>query len=235
MKPFMLSKAKKEKLQESIGYTFQNEALLIQALTHSSFANEQKRMGCVDYERLEFLGDAILETVTSTFLFHHFPDHKEGELTKLRSALVCENTLCVCARRLQLPEYLLLGKGEELQGGREKNSILCDVMESIIGAIFLDGKMESASAFIHRFVLVDIETAQMLYDAKTRLQEITQGNNAGVPRYEVESVTGPEHARTFTCAVYLNNEKKGVGSGKNKKQAEQEAAYQAILVLQEKV
>ncbi len=163
------------KLEALIGYEFKDKNLLRQALTHSSYANEQKINKSGDYERLEFLGDAVLEVVSSEFLFHKYPDLPEGKLTKIRASMVCEPSLAICARDLELGRFILLGKGEEATGGRERESITSDVMEAIIGAIFLDGGMEKAKAHISRFVLSDLENKVLFYDSKSTLQEVLQG------------------------------------------------------------
>ena len=165
-----------EELQEKIGYRFQDISLLKQALTHSSFANEQKINKLKNYERLEFLGDAVLELVSSEFLFKENPDMPEGQLTKLRASMVCEPALAYCARDLDIGSYILLGRGEEATGGRKRDSITSDVMEAIIGAIFLDGGIESAKKHIYRFILSDLEHKILFYDSKTILQEGRQAS-----------------------------------------------------------
>ena len=156
-----------EELENKIGYQFRNKALLKQALTHSSFANEQKINKYDDNERLEFLGDAILELVSSEFLFQENPQLPEGQLTKMRASMVCEPALAFCAREFGLEEYILLGKGEEMTGGRKKDSIVSDVMEAVIGALYLDGGFDTAYEFVKKFVLNDIENKQLFYDSKT--------------------------------------------------------------------
>jgi len=161
-----------EELEQKIGYQFQNKLLFKQALTHSSFANEQKINKSEDYERLEFLGDAVLELVSSEFLFQENKEMPEGKLTRMRASIVCEQALAYCAKQFGLESYILLGVGEERTGGRTKDSIISDVMEAIIGAIYLDGGMEPSAAFIHRFILSDLEHKQLFYDAKTILQEM---------------------------------------------------------------
>ena len=153
-------------LENKIGYHFKDKLLFRRALTHSSFANEQKINKYEDYERLEFLGDAVLELVSSEFLFHRNDSMKEGELTKLRASMVCESALAYCARQFGLEEYILLGKGEEMTGGRNKDSIICDVMEAIIGAIYLDSGMEEASGYIHKFILSDLDNKKLFYATK---------------------------------------------------------------------
>ena len=157
-------------LEERIGYRFQNIALLKQAITHSSYTNEQKINKAKNYERLEFLGDAVLELVSSEFLFKEHLNVPEGELTKMRASMVCEPSLAFCARDLELGKFLLLGKGEENTGGRHRDSIVSDAMEAVIGAIYLDGGMEHAKGFIYRFVLSDMEDKQLFYDSKSNLQ-----------------------------------------------------------------
>ncbi len=164
-----------QKLEEKIGYQFHDKALLKQALTHSSYTNEQKINRVKNYERLEFLGDAVLELVSSEFLFRLHPNMPEGELTKRRAALVCEPSLAFCAGDLNLGSFILLGKGEEATGGRKRDSITSDVMEAVTGAIYLDGGMEPAKAFIDRFILSDLEDKSLFYDSKSSLQELVQG------------------------------------------------------------
>lgn len=220
-----------ELLQERIGYSFQKQELLVQALTHSSFTNEQKNTKCKDYERVEFLGDAVLELVSSDFLFHLHPDMPEGKLTKLRASMVCEPSLAFCARDLELGKFIRLGKGEDGTGGRQRDSIIADVMEAVTGAIYLDGGMEPAKTFIHRFILSDLEDKQLFYDSKSHLQELIQGKLKKEFRYELLGESGPEHNKVFKVCVYMEDELLGEGTGRTKKAAEQQAAYQALLVL----
>ena len=216
-------------LEEKIQYRFHNRRLLRQALTHSSYANEQRINRFADYERLEFLGDAVLELVSSDFLFREEKDMAEGQLTRRRSSIVCEPALAFCARDIALEEYILLGKGEEATGGRRRDSIVSDVMEAVIGAIYLDSGIEEASGFIHRFILSDLEHKQRFYDAKTILQEMIQQEGKETLHYELLKEEGPEHAKTFLVEVMLGDQKLGSGSGHSKKAAEQQAAYQALL------
>lgn len=223
-----------ELLEERIGYRFQNIALLKQAITHSSFTNEQKINKMKDYERLEFLGDAVLELVSSEFLFCEYEGKREGELTKMRASMVCEPSLAFCARDLELGEFLLLGKGEENTGGRKRDSITSDAMEAVIGAIYLDGGMEKAKEFIYRFVLSDLEEKQLFYDSKTNLQEVIQGKLKKEFHYELLDETGPEHDKVFFVEVVMEGEIIGKGQGRTKKSAEQEAAYEALLLLRER-
>ena len=163
--------------QSKIGYTFKNRHLLEQALTHSSYANEKHMKKHSDNERLEFLGDAVLEIVSSEFLFINYPQKPEGELTKLRASIVCEPTLALCTKPLDLGKYLRLGRGEDHTGGRKRKSILSDALEAVIGAIYLDGGFTNAKEFVLRFIMTDIENKQLFYDSKTILQELIQGRH----------------------------------------------------------
>ena len=227
----MIGENELKELQDSIGYHFKDNNLLLQALTHSSYANEQKINKRSDYERLEFLGDAVLELVSSHYLFKRYPDKKEGEMTKMRAAMVCEPALAYCASAIHLEKYLILGKGEEATGGRYRESIIADVMEAIIGAIYLDSGITAAKAHIEKFILDNPEEKQIFYDSKSVLQEIVQRDNVGELRYEICGEKGPEHDKIFESAVYVGDKKLGEGSGRTKKAAEQKAAYQAILEL----
>lgn len=222
-----------DRLEEKIAYRFRDEGLLRQALTHSSYANELKINKYGDYERLEFLGDAVLEFVSSDFLYRQREETAEGDLTKLRASMVCEPALAYCAREFALEQYILLGKGEEATGGRKRDSIVSDVMEALIGAIYLDGGIEEASAFIHRFILSDLENKQLFYDAKTILQELVQQGNEGALRYELVREEGPAHDKIFEVEVYVGEQKVGQGVGHSKKAAQQQAAYQALLARRE--
>ncbi len=218
-------------LQGKIGYQFQDEALLKQALTHSSFANEQKINKLNNYERLEFLGDAVLELVSSEFLYNENEDMPEGQLTRLRASMVCEPALAYCARDIQLNSYILLGKGEESTGGRKRDSIISDVMEAVIGAIFMDGGIENAKKFIYRFVLSDLEDKILFMDSKTLLQEEIQKKNTSQLRYELVGEEGPDHDKQFSVEAYLDDRLIGSGVGRTKKAAEQQAAYEALKKL----
>lgn len=220
-----------EELEKKIEYSFLNKALLKQALTHSSYANEQKIRKNGDYERLEFLGDAVLEMISSEFLFKENPQMPEGKLTKLRSSLVCEPALAQCAKEIDLGSYMLLGKGEEATGGRFRESITSDVMEALIGALYLDGGYETARGFIYKYILSDIENRILFYDSKTVLQEIIQTKPNQKLVYELIDEIGPDHDKKFVVEAILNNEKVGYGEGKTKKAAEQKAAYEAILAI----
>lgn len=220
-----------ELLEDRIGYRFRDQSLLRQALTHSSYINEQKIHKSRDYERLEFLGDAVLELVSSEFLFHRHKDMPEGELTKTRASMVCEPALAFCAREIGLGEFLYLGKGEEMGGGRERESLACDAIEAVVGAVYLDGGMEKAKEFIHRFILSDLENKRLFYDSKTTLQELIQGKLKKDFQYVLLDETGPEHHKTFRVEVWMEQEVIGRGEGRTKKAAEQQAAYQALLLL----
>ena len=218
-------------LEKRIEYIFNNKALLKQALTHSSYANEQKIRKNGDYERLEFLGDAVLEMISSEFLFKTHPDMSEGKLTKLRSSLVCEPALAQCAKEIDLGSYMLLGKGEEATGGRYRESITSDVMEALIGALYLDGGYQTAHDFICKYILSDIEKRILFYDSKTVLQEMIQTKPNQKLVYELIDEIGPDHNKEFVVEAILNGNKVGLGQGKTKKAAEQKAAYEAILTL----
>ncbi len=225
----MLKESDYQELEKKIGYTFQNRALLKQAVTHSSFANEQKINRQKHYERLEFLGDAVLELVSSDFLFQTHPEMPEGQLTKMRASMVCEPALAYCAKDLTLDSYIQLGKGEEATGGRYRDSIISDVMEAVIGAIYLDGGMEPARTYIHRFVLSDLENKQLFLDSKTNLQEYMQQNLKKEFHYQLVEESGPEHDKVFVVEVVMEEKVLGRGKGRTKKAAEQQAAYEALL------
>ena len=216
-------------LQDVIGYHFRDEALLRNALTHSSYANEKG--GCGSNERLEFLGDSVLGFVTADYLYHEMKNQPEGELTKRRAAEVCEKSLHRFAKSISLGEYLLLGKGELHTGGRERPSILADAFESLIAAIYLDGGMEPARAFILRFLTGEEVTAEPMSDYKTMLQEIIQQNPEEHLDYVLVEECGPAHDRRFTVEVHLNSNVIGKGTGKSKKKAEQQAAKEALTLM----
>lgn len=223
-----------QELENRIGYRFQNPILLKQALTHSSYTNEQKINRTENYERLEFLGDAVLELVSSEFLFHAHTEMTEGELTKTRASMVCETALAFCARDLELGRFMRLGRGEETTGGRERNSIIADGMEAVTGAIYLDGGIIPAREFINRFILSDLEDKQLFYDSKSNLQELLQGKLKKDFHYELQEESGPEHNKVFRVSVYMEEERLGEGVGRTKKAAEQQAAYQALLLLRDR-
>lgn len=223
----MLSENSKE-LEEKIGYHFKDKALLKQALTHSSFSNEQKVNKQKNYERLEFLGDAVLELASSKFFYLQHPEMAEGQLTKLRSSMVCEPALAFCARDIELGKYILLGKGEEATGGRERDSITSDVMEAVIGAVYLDGGFEEAEKFILKYILSDLENKKLFYDSKTILQERVQKDGKEL-HYVLVEEKGPDHDKLFTVEAVIGDETVGSGTGRTKKSAEQQAAYAVLL------
>ena len=218
-----------KELQEGIRYRFNKETLLVQALTHSSYAHEKGLKDLMDNERLEFLGDAVLELVSSDFLYQTHPEMNEGKMTKLRASLVCEQSLADCARQLQLGSFLRLGNGEDLTGGRDRDSILSDAFEAVIGAMYLDGGFTSAKEFVLKYVLNDIEHKKLFYDSKTILQELIQNKFKKTLHYEPVSEEGPDHNKKFTVQAYMNDTPLMQGVGKTKKSAEQNAAYQSLL------
>ena len=220
-----------EEYEKRIGYTFHNKALLETALTHSSYANENR---CQSYERLEFVGDSVLGFVTAEYLFSHFANLPEGQLTKTRAALVCEKSLCGFSRALEAGSFLRLSHGETHSGGRERPSILADVFESTAAAIYLDsGDLERVKAFILRFIGPAAETrsTRAFKDYKTTLQEIIQQNPEERLEYVVTGESGPDHRKHFTVEVHLNSNVIGRGGGKSKKEAEQQAAREALELM----
>lgn len=223
-----------QELEVRMGYEFQNPELLRQALIHSSYSNEHHIGKFYNNERLEFLGDAVLEVISSDFLYHKYPEYPEGKLTRLRASMVCEPTLAFCTKELNLGQYLLLGKGEDATGGRNRDSIVSDALEAVIGAIYLDGGLANAKEFIHRFILNDLEHKQLFFDSKTILQEIIQGQCKEPLYYELVSETGPDHDKNFTTRVMIDGKELGRGDGRTKKASEQQAAYQAIVQLKKK-
>lgn len=223
-----------EHLEERIGYRFKNRLLLETALTHSSYANE-KHSGRECYERIEFLGDSILGFVTAEFLYGQEPRIPEGRMTRLRAELVCENSLYQIAKKIGISEYMYLGKGEERSGGRNRPSILADMVESIIAAIYLDAGLEEAKKFIYTNLLnsADLGETHQAYDYKTALQELVQQNGECRITYEEVSETGPDHNKVFHFRVSINGKPAGDGSGRTKKEAEQMAAGKALEALKQ--
>ena len=213
-------------LEKTVGYTFQDPKLLELALTHSSYAHEHYAGKRHDNERLEFLGDAVLELVSSDYLFHNYNEYPEGELTKLRASIVCEQSLAMCAEAISLGKYLRLGNGEDSTGGRLRASITSDAMEALIGAIYLDGGFANAKEFITRFVLNDLENKKLFYDSKTILQEIVQRDFNEPLSYELLAEEGPDHDKKFRMQAKIGEKAYGVGVGHTKK-----AAYETILLL----
>lgn len=216
-----------EEFEREIGYSFKNIQNLITALTHKSYVNEKTCIRVESYERYEFLGDAILEFLTSKYLFENYPDKTEGELTKLRASLVCEFTLSKISRELKLGDYGLFSKGEYNTGGPNRDSILCDMFESLLGAIYLDGGIEPARRFVETFLLKDIEHKQLFYDAKSNLQEYAQKNDKQLS-YVILDERGPEHNKEYVVQVMLDDVKGACGMGHNRKSAEQMAAYNTL-------
>ena len=220
-------------LQEKLGYTFQDISLLEHALTHSSYANES-RGRYTSNERLEFLGDSVLGMVVADHLYRTYPDMPEGELTRTRAALVCEESLVEVAHELDLGSYLRLGKGEELCGGRSRPSIQADAVEAVLAAVYLDGGIGSARKIIHRYVLSRTRQAGTPRDYKTALQELVQRTPGKTVEYKLAGETGPDHCREFITQVYVDGEMAGEGRGRSKKAAEQMAARAAIGQLEQK-
>ncbi len=222
-----------KRLENKILYHFKDRSYLEDAMTHSSYANENQLLKTRCNERLEFLGDAVLELVVSRFLFLDYKDRQEGDLSKLRASIVCEPTLAICAREIGLGEELLLGKGEDATGGRLRDSVLSDAFEALIGAMYLDGGLEACERFIHRFVLTDIDRKKLFVDSKTIFQEMVQAKNIGSIAYVLTGENGPDHRKTFEVDVRVGDVVYGHGSGQSKKAAEQVAAYQAIHRMQQ--
>ncbi|MCH5315248.1 MAG: ribonuclease III [Eubacterium sp.] len=219
-------------LENKINYRFKNKKYLMEALTHSSFANERQHKGAKSNERLEFLGDAVLSFISAEFLFAHFPDLPEGELTKLRASLVCTDSLSAFARQINLGDYLFLGKGEVNVGGASRPSILENAFEALIAAIYLDGGIEAAREFVLGFLTPALENHQQAYvDYKTTLQEIVQQNPGEVLGYTLVDEYGPDHNKTFVAEVHLNSNVIGRGEGRSKRSAEQAAAKEALKLM----
>ena len=219
-------------LENAIGYQFKNITLLQNALAHSSYANERWHDSLKSNERLEFLGDSILGMVTAEYLYRNFPDRPEGDLTRMRADMVCERSLAVAAERIDLGSHLLLGNGEEAGGGRHRDSILADAVESVIAACFLDGGMEPARNFINTFVLTEVPVKRLRNtDYKTALQELVQQKKNQVLSYALVGESGPDHDKQFEVEVSLNGKVVGSGRGSSKKRAEQDAAKAAIAAL----
>ncbi len=224
-------------LEENLNYTFKNKALLTNALTHSSYANEVRGKSKSN-ERLEFLGDSVLSIVVSDYIYKKYPNLPEGELTKIRASLVCEKSLSQFSAELKIGEYLLLGKGEQKGGGAKRPSILADAFEAVLAAMYLDGGMEVAKKHVLRFVVKELENNNeydAFHDYKTMLQEIIQKNPEEKLSYVLAGESGPEHDKSFTVDIMINTNKIGTGVGHSKKQAEQAAAKQALKLMGENV
>ena len=215
-----------KELQNRIGYAFRDEKLMENALTHSSYANERGKSRAFSNERLEFLGDSVLGFVTAEYLFEKYPSRPEGEMTRIRAELVCEQSLAATAEVLELGSVLLLGKGEEQNGGRTRKSILADAVEALLAAIYLDGGIVPARAFVLDHILAEKPTE--LTDYKTALQELVQSTGGVSPQYKIIDEYGPDHAKTFVARVEIEGEPAGEGSGRTKKEAEQSAAKAAM-------
>ncbi|MFK7695892.1 ribonuclease III [Paenibacillus sp. HJGM_3] len=222
-----------QELQATLGVAFRKTSLLKQAFTHSSYVNEQRSLHLRDNERLEYLGDAVLELGVSEFLFNAYPRRSEGELTKLRASIVCEPSLCGFAEKLEFGSYMFLGKGEELTGGRTRPAMLADVFEAFIGALYLDQGLEAVRDFLRKHVFLDLpdEAQLQVADYKTWLQEHTQQRGLGTVEYRIVDETGPAHDRQFSAEVRLDGELLGQGVGRSKKESEQQAASQALIAL----
>lgn len=217
-----------EMLEEALSYHFKDVSLLKHALIHPSWSNENALPKEASNQRLEFLGDAVLEMISSIFLFHREPVIQEGVMTKIRAALVCENALAQAARRLKLAEYIYLGRGEEKEGINLRDSVLSDTLEAVIGAIYLDGGFEPAKAFIYEQILSDIENSSLYRDAKTELQKYVSRERIRL-EYRILEESGPCHERFYRMGAYLDDNCFGEGTGSSKKKAEQHAAYNSLL------
>lgn len=226
-----------EQFQQMINIQFKNEKLLKQAFTHSSYVNEHRGKSFQDNERLEFLGDAVLELTVSQFLFTHFPKMSEGEMTKLRAAIVCEPSLVHFADSLQFGKLVLLGKGEEMTGGRHRPALLADVFEAFIGALYLDQGLAQVVSFLEQFVFPSVNRGEFLKitDYKSLLQEFVQHDNLGELSYQIVEERGPAHNREFVSEVLLGGNPMGTGKGRSKKEAEQHAAAVALEKLKKKL
>lgn len=224
-----------KELESAIGYEFSSKQLLTHALTHSSYTNDRKMDKKMCNERMEFLGDAILEMISSEYLYKNYSEKDEGELTKLRASLVSEKPLASVASSIQLGNYLFLGHGEERTGGRSRDSVTSDAVEALIGAIYLDGGIEPAKKFVHHFILNDIENKQLFYDSKTVLQEMIQKYHKGTLKYVLVKEEGPDHDKSYGMNAVVDDRIVGYGEGRTKKAAEQEAAYNAIKSMSRKV
>lgn len=224
-------------LESVIGYTFKEKMNLLLALTHSSYANEKRYDGLNSNERLEFLGDSVLNIITSEYIYRNFPSLPEGEMTKTRASIVCEGSLVKCAAKIMLGNHIMLGRGEENTGGRTRTSILSDAFEALIGAIYLDGGLREAEAFIHRSMselFNDSGSSEIFVDYKTQLQEIIQKSGEQKVSYRIIDEKGPDHNKQFVAQISVGDQVLGNGEGKSKKEAEQNAAKVALNKLQVK-
>ena len=224
-------------LQKKLSYYFINSDLLLESITHKSYVNENPDLNYKDNERLEFLGDAVLDLYISSYLVENFTHYQEGELSKIKSMMVSEASLAKIAAELDLGEYLLLGRGEEHTGGRKKESLLANALEAVIAAIYLDGGLPAADGFIRMVFVAQIQTITregISLDYKTDLQEYCQGHDLELPAYRVSKEMGPDHKKTFEVELLIDGEVLGLGIGKNKKEAEQRAAKEALKYLTSK-
>ncbi len=224
-------------LQKRLSYHFIHVDLLREAVTHKSYVNENPDFNAKDNERLEFLGDAVLDLAISSYLVQNFPHYQEGELSKIKSMMVSETSLSKIASELDIGEYLLLGRGEEHTGGRKKESLLANALEAIIAAIYLDGGLPAADGFVRMVFVAQIQTITregISLDYKTDLQEYCQGHDLELPFYRVSKEMGPDHRKTFEVELVINGEVLGLGIGRNKKEAEQRAAKEALKYLTSK-
>ena len=222
-------------LEDRIGYHFREKELVREALTHSSYANERsiRKINC--NERLEFLGDAVLEQTSSIYLFQQYPKSAEGQLSKIRASLVCESALAAVAEKIGLGDFIFLGKGEKANGGSRKPSVVSDAVEALIGALYLDGGEKAANNFIMQYILTDIQEKEKAFiDYKSELQELVQSGNYGTICYQVTGEYGPEHEKEFEVGLMIDQKKVSLGRGRNKKAAEQMAAYEALKVFKNK-
>ncbi len=218
-------------LEDALGYRYKDQNLLRHALSHSSYANEVYKNSLRSYERLEFLGDSILGFVTAEYLWRVFPEKPEGDLTRIRAELVCEKNLADVAKQIRLGDYLLLGHGEAQGGGRNRSGILCDVMEALIAAAYLDSGFEEAKGIVYRLIIPMLKKISQTRDYKTELQELIQQKKDQHLTYEVLEATGPDHCKEFLVRVSMNGQELGRGVGSSKKRAEQEAACCALNML----
>ncbi len=222
-----------EELEKRIGREFRNREYLYTAITHSSLMNERVINSSEDYERQEFLGDAVLELIVSDRIFRDNPGLDEGKLTSLRASLVCERSLAEAAKQLELSEFILMGKGDDMQGSRYRDSVVSDVFEAVIGALYLDGGLKAAEEFVNSFVLKDYKKKVLYTDSKTNLQRYVQCRGLSL-QYELIEESGPDHDRKFVMAAVIDGREEGRGTGKSKKLAEQSAAYEAYIKLSSK-
>jgi ribonuclease-3 len=232
----LLPKAKIKELVQLLNLPEGDRSLLLQAITHTSYVNENKNGYLQDNERLEFLGDAVLELIVSEYLFTHYPEKSEGSLTKIRAAVICEHTLAKRAKIIRLGEFMLLGRGEEITGGRERNSLLADAFEAVIGALYLNYGLDRAKSFVLSQIVPEINCVvkgEYGWDYKTSLQEVVQRNGSANLHYKIVGETGPDHEKIFTVELFLDGVSISKGSGRSKKEAEQAAAELAYHLLKD--